>query len=75
MLIDACLNVDRLTLNTGIYESIHFPLLAQQSDPDVPRPRNICQLPLGDPEAIPGQLKDVIPPAGPVWRPKTRLQT
>jgi len=35
------------------------------SDPDFPLTRNIFQPILGDPEAIPGQFRDIIPPACP----------
>ncbi len=59
----------------SIYPSIHPSIFfrssgaglwwqqAQQSSPDVPLPSNTFQLLWGDPEAFPGQMRYVIPPA------------
>jgi len=70
MLFDSCKGILNQVFEKHLRTSIH-PLSAaypggqqtQQADPGFPLTRDTVQLTLGDPEALPGQLGDMIPPA------------
>lgn len=63
---------DRLPSNIGVYKSLHSSSAAclesqqsQQRPPDLPGPSHLFQLIRWNPEAFPGQPRDLVPPACP----------